>query len=88
MLETIEAIAAEVGGRVYRHYSGRGMYGAQCLGVECGDVPACIEAAACHGLTGARWDNMGCDYIVYWPKLADAVPVVSQPFIDASAAPL
>lgn len=71
MLAAIEAIARDVDGEVYRHYSGRAMYGSQCLGVVCPYASEAIEAAARRGITGARTDSMGRDYIVYWPALAD-----------------
>lgn len=48
-------------------YSGRGMYGAKCDGIVGSDFIDIIETAAANGLTGAKYDNMGHDYIVYWP---------------------
>jgi tRNA(Ile2) C34 agmatinyltransferase TiaS len=59
--------------RVYRHYSGRGMYGRRCIGFV-GD------RSDCEGLgyrikrkTGAPFsvDNMGLDFIVYFPSISD-----------------
>jgi hypothetical protein len=70
-LETIEEIAERVSGSVYREYSGRGMFGAKCLGVVCSDPTTAIEEAASLNIRGARQDNMGRDYIVYWPHLKD-----------------
>lgn len=70
-LETIEEIAERVCGEVYRGYSGRGMFGKKCLGVVCGDATAAIEEAGSLGLRGSRMDNMGRQYIVYWPHLKD-----------------
>lgn len=52
---------------VRTNYSGRGMYGEQCHGIVGHDFVAIIEAAASQGITGAKYDSMGRDYIVYWP---------------------
>lgn len=67
-------IAAAVGGTVYPDYSGRGMFGAVCPGIECADPLAAIEEAAARGLRGASQDQMGRDFIVYWPHLARQRP--------------
>lgn len=53
---------------VYEGYSGRGMYGRTCWGITTEDAYDCIENAALLGLTGAKVDSMGRDYIVYWPR--------------------
>lgn len=65
----IAAVAQAVEGRVRKSYSGRGMFGKSCMGIECSSVTECIEVAAQHGLTGAKWDSMGKSYIVYWPHV-------------------
>ncbi len=65
----LEQIAGDIDGEVYEGYSGRGMYGDQCWGITCTDSIKCIEAAAADGIFGAKTDSMGCDQIVYWPKL-------------------
>lgn len=73
-----------------RSYSGRGMYGKECLGVELGAlkdvgelVADLIEAAAddpncaddvARGVRRMSWDNLGLGIIVYFP---------SVPFVDA-----
>ena len=62
----VREIADEIGGKVYKSYSGRGMFGEKCMGIDCGNYTECIKAAAEHGLKGARWDNLGLGYIVYW----------------------
>lgn len=64
-----------------RSYSGRGMYGAQCLGVDIGSwgevmhitcalVAANVDVEDIKEL-GERmlYDNMGRGMIVYWPAL-------------------
>ena len=66
--QILDEVAAEVDGRVRETYSGRGMYGRECFGIVCTDTSTCIEAAAVHGITGAKTDNMGLQYIVYWPQ--------------------
>lgn len=68
-LDAIKQIAEKVNGRVRKDYSGRFMYGKTCLGIVCEDPTEAIETAAQHGITNAKVDNMGLDYIVYWPNL-------------------
>lgn len=62
-------IAAEADGTVYRDYSGRFMFGATCVGIEGDNLAAILEAAGARGLRGARHDQMGKGWIVYWPHL-------------------
>ena len=57
-----------------RSYSGRGMYGATCVGVTVGStanflmkVAARLGEEGLEALGEACTDNMGLDYIVYWP---------------------
>lgn len=69
ILERLQTIADEVDGTLRANYSGRGMFGRECYGITCRNINACIEAAAKHGVTGAKTDNMGKDYIVYWEHL-------------------
>lgn len=68
-----------------RSYSGRGMFGCQCLGVECKDptrmildviISCCGMAESvsdvadfCEELKRSNTDNMGLDMIVYWPGI-------------------
>ena len=65
----LEAIAQLVDGDLRLNYSGRGMYGNSCLGIVTDDPTACMEYAAQRGITGAKMDNMGRQYIVYWPNI-------------------
>ena len=65
-----------------RSYSGRGMYGKECIGVTVESVQQLFQAIlrAAHDneemdmlfddqiFADANWDNMGRDYIVYWPN--------------------
>lgn len=66
-IDKIKRIAAEVGGNVYENYSGRGMFGEKCFGIVCPNANECLEVAGAHGLRGGNIDNMGRDFIVYWP---------------------
>ena len=73
-LEIIRETAAATGGSVYPDYSGRGMFGAKCAGIACDDSHGTIEEAASRGLRGAKVDQLGRGYIVYWPGVqADAM---------------
>jgi len=69
-IEIIEDVADEIGGTMRSTYSGRGMYGKTCYGIDCDDSTSCIELAAAKGLKGAKTDNMGKGYIVYWPAIS------------------
>ena len=66
-IEALNEVADIVGGEIRDDYSGRGMYGARCYGIECDEIVPCIEKAAMNGITGANYDQMGLQYIVYWP---------------------
>lgn len=61
-------------------YSGRGMFGRQCLGIVCEDPLDCIEEFHCYlldnnlvdksfRLPSKRTDNMGYKMIVYFPSI-------------------
>lgn len=67
--EIIEEVADLVDGKVYENYSGRGMYGRNCMGIVCEETLECVEEAAAMGLRGAQVDSMGLSSIVYWPRL-------------------
>lgn len=71
-LDIIRMTADEIGGELYKGYSGRGMFGAECVGITCDDPQEAIEEAASRGLRGADWDNLGRQYIVYWPSVKPA----------------
>ncbi|MBX3473079.1 MAG: hypothetical protein KF754_01705 [Planctomycetes bacterium] len=66
--EALQDIAQQNDGRL-RSYSGRGMYGAQCLGITTEYPNSVIEDAGAAGIKGARQDSMGLKTIVYWPKI-------------------
>ncbi len=66
---TLQAIANYINGNIYEEYSGRNMFGSKCYGIICPNYIKCIEYASEFGIKGAKWDNLGKDYIVYWPHL-------------------
>jgi hypothetical protein len=70
LLELFESIAESACGEVRDSgYSGRSMYGKQCWAIVGDDVASIIETAAQHGVTGAKWDSMGLNSVVYWPRI-------------------
>ena len=72
------ATAREIGGRVRFAYSGRYMYGRECMGIVHDDVNETIEAGARHGLRAARADNMGLSFIIYWPNVPAMVDMEDE----------
>jgi len=62
-------LANDIGGEVVEDYSGRGMFGKTCWGIICGNINECIESGVDYGLKGAKSDNMGEQYIVYYPYI-------------------
>lgn len=68
-IEALNEVADIIGGEIRTDYSGRGMYGARCYGIECDDPIRCVEQAAMNGIIGANYDQMGLQYIVYWPRI-------------------
>lgn len=62
---------------VYANYSGRGMYGRECLGFTFSSDSTLLRlGVALHRHFGGdlpadvRTDSLGCDRIVYFPQLA------------------
>jgi hypothetical protein len=57
-------------------YSGRGMYGASCVGLVHSDIDSLIAFVSLvrtrvgdeWALRGARQDSMGMSVITYWPR--------------------
>ena len=68
-IQAIHDTATAVNGSVYKGYSGRNMYGKQCYGINCPDSQECIEELAIRGLRGAKIDQLGKGYIVYFPSI-------------------
>ena len=73
-IELIKEVAAVVGGELYLNYSGRGMYGAKCVGIVCANPQLAIEEALARGLRGSARDHMGQDFIVDWPNIQQSCP--------------
>lgn len=67
-VQRLRRVANTVDGRV-RSYSGRCMYGRECLAIVCDDSTQCIEEAAAEGFRGANQDSLGMRSIVYWPRM-------------------
>ncbi len=71
-IAAIEETAQIVGGRVYYGYSGRGMFGRECIGITIGrgDENRTRDAAKKRGISGCMsTDSMGRDVIAYWPTI-------------------
>lgn len=70
-------LAARLGVEPYRHYSGRMMFGVECIGLriaDYGDVDEHDVARAARrlGIRGERTDSLGrSSLLMYWPSVAD-----------------
>ena len=54
-----------------KDYSGRGMFGKTCLAITTrGSATEIIELAAEKKIRGAKMDNMGMGFVVYWPHIS------------------
>ena len=66
----------ETNGFEVRSYSGRGMYGAKCVGCALDSVSDIFQLgivagdAGLDGLPSPQVDNLGLGVICYWPELA------------------
>ena len=73
-IESMESAAVELDGSLYRGYSGRGMYGDECVGVVLkseGDLfrfATLLDAGLAEALGTPKSDDMGFDIIAYWPR--------------------
>ena len=70
-IKAIRKVASLIGGTVRNNYSGRGMFGETCYGIDCDDHYECVVQSAMKGLPKPTIDNMGKGYIVYWPKIKE-----------------
>lgn len=68
MQRRVQALAEMVGGRV-RSYSGRGMYGEECIAVVCDDAGDAVHEAGALGPPKPRTDSMGRGEVAYWPGI-------------------
>lgn len=67
--EKLKALAEENGWSFRASYSGRGMLGSTCIGIVGGDLERMREECWKKGFTGSKYDNMGLDWILYFPAL-------------------
>lgn len=68
-VKLLKEVAEIVDGKYVDDYSGRGMFGRKCAGIICKDAVECVAVAGGRGFHKAHIDNMGLDYIVYWPHV-------------------
>tara|TARA_B110001454_G_scaffold209787_1_gene223642 strand:+ start:602 stop:877 length:276 start_codon:yes stop_codon:yes gene_type:complete len=75
--EQVEALyhaADTIDGRIVTDYSGRGMYGDECVGVvlqDEGDLfrfAGLLDKDFVELLGTPQWDSMGLQEIAYWPR--------------------
>ena len=78
VIDILETIAIKRNSITYNDYSGRGMFGAVCVGITSDNVGQTIEDAASHGIFGAKWDSLGMSSIVYWPKYNSSSEIVEM----------
>lgn len=50
-------------------YSGRGMYGKECIAVACDDRDDMVEACVRADLPRPTFDTLGMGMIAYWPRI-------------------
>ena len=67
--QAVHDLAATIGAEVYKGYSGRGMYGKECLGISCDDDADVLMRCRGFGLPKPSIDNLGRGYICYWPSI-------------------
>lgn len=67
-LKSVERLAERIGGEVYRHYSGRGMFGRGCPGIVYKSADGVRFPPS---LGRASTDSLGLDRIVYFPSITD-----------------
>ena len=68
----LRELAEDLGGTFRESYSGRGMFGASCVGIVTDDPSCVIEGATLLGIRRACRDGMGRQTIVYWPHIPAA----------------
>lgn len=89
--DNLESCFYDADGEDIMSYSGRCMYGAQCLGVTFsgwGDVfnfamliGTCDEALV-EMLSSPSYDSMGLGVVVYWPRIAVPNSVIASEAAD------
>jgi hypothetical protein len=72
--------AETIDGEIVTDYSGRGMYGDECVGLivkDEGDLfrfAGLLDDEFVEQLGNPTWDNMGLREIAYWPRFAAYPP--------------
>jgi len=87
MIEIIQRICNEVDGNFRGNYSGRFMYGKCCVGIDTNDPELVRQLAEDFGIPAPTQDNMGLDYILYWPEVSMPEPeeiVEDSPELDVT----
>ena len=75
-LDDLHNAAHIVDGEIYPDYSGRGMYGDECVGIILkneGDLftfARQLDDELAELLGNPTWDSMGLREIAYWPKVS------------------
>jgi hypothetical protein len=77
-VELIQRICEEVGGSFREDYSGRFMYGKTCVGIDTSDPEMVYQLAEDYGIPAPTRDNMGLDWILYWPGISFPKPEVPE----------
>ena len=73
-IDDMHEAAHTVDGEIYPDYSGRGMFGDECVGVVLKDEGDLFRFAwnlpddFAELLGNPEWDNMGLREIAYWPR--------------------
>lgn len=67
----LELVAVDCEASIYENYSGRAMYGKNCIGISYQgyDYTEVIEFAIENGIKGAKVDSLGKGHIIYWPAI-------------------
>lgn len=75
-IETIQDLISDIDGAELRSYSGRGMYGKQCLGIDMDSMSDAFRFALMVqdedlsvALSNPCFDSMGLGIIVYFPNV-------------------
>jgi hypothetical protein len=75
-IEDIQTLLNDIDGAELRSYSGRSMYGKQCLGIDMESMTDAFrfalmveDADLCWAFSNPVFDNMGRGIIVYFPNV-------------------
>jgi hypothetical protein len=68
-VDVVMKIGSKPGREIEDMYSGRFMYGATCYGIITSNPDNVAREAHLAGLKGEKYDNMGLQFIVYWPHI-------------------